>query len=383
MKTKINTICYMSMLLLGVYISVYQSIINSLSKTYSINNASVGIIIALHFIGSLITPIVFGEISDRIGKKPVAIISFSVLLSGLLAVFLFNNLFLIAAGIFLAGCGFAVIEGTLSGVLSDVNKVKTSKVISISQMFFSIGAVVGPLAALLLINTSGSWKAVFLLMIAMFGLILVFFIRLPLNESVQIIRNKTDLISLKFFKEKIFILLFISMFIYVGIEEGVAFWVNTYFIDIFNASQLGAYALSGYWTSMIIGRYLAGRFYTKRNLFLKGGLLISLLFMIIALLFRNSMVSLVCFIGVGLGFSAVWPVIMSQTADNYPKYTGTAMGIMMTAGAGGGIAIPFLIGLIANFTMIGIAFWVIPVMIILIFITQMQVCKNEPPQNEI
>lgn len=148
-KAKINTVCFMSMLLLGVYISVYQSIINSFSKIYSINNAVVGIIIALHFIGSLIAPVIFEEISDRIGKKPVVIISLSILISGL----------------------------------------------------------------------------------------------------------------------------------------------------------------------------LSGRFHTKRNLFLKGGLLTSLLFIITALLFRNSMVSLVCFIGAGLGFSAVWPVIMPKTAEYYPQYT--------------------------------------------------------------
>lgn len=280
MKTRINSLCYMSMLLLGIYISVYQSIINNISKSYSINNASVGVIISLHFIGSLIAPVIFGEISDRIGKKSVVIISYNILVAGLLAVYLSDNLLLIAAGIFIIGCGFAVIEGTLSGVLSDVNTVKTSRVISISQMFFSIGAVIGPLAALLLINLSGSWKVVFLLMILSFGLILVYFIRLKFGESVHIVRSNTGLISTKLFKEKIFILLLVSMFIYVGIEEGVAFWLSTYFENLYNASQLVAYTLSGYWASMIIGRYLASRFYDKQSLFLKGGLLTSLLFII-------------------------------------------------------------------------------------------------------
>jgi fucose permease len=383
-KTRINTLCYMSMLLLGTYISVYQSIINSISKSYSINNTSVGIIISLHFIGSLIAPVIFGEISDRIGKKSVVIISYIILIAGLLSIYLFDNLLLIAAGIFIIGCGFAVIEGTLSGVLSDVNTVKTSKVISISQMFFSIGAVAGPLVALLLINLSGSWKAVFLLVIVLFGLILVYFIRLQFGESVQIVRSDTGLISTKLFKEKIFIFLFISMFIFVGIEEGVAFWLITYFGNLYNASQLGAYTLSGYWASMIIGRYLASRFYSKQSLFLKGGLLTSLLFIIAALVFRNSMVNFVCFIGVGIGLSAVWPIIMSITADNYPRYTGTALGIMMTAGAGGGIAIPFIIGILANSIMIDVAFWVIPVLIVMISILQMQVPKiKEPFQNEI
>ncbi len=373
---KLHIACYISIGLLGIYISIYQSVINSISTQFALSKASVGIIIALHFIGSITAPLIFGEISDRIGKKPVVVMSFGILIAGLMAVYLFSSLFLTAAGIFLIGCGFAVIEGTLSGVLSDTNTGQSSRAISMSQMFFSIGAVVGPMASLLLLRITGNWKAVFVPMILLFAVTLLYFIRLKSGEGLTVTGNrrkaggKMELISIKLLKEKAFLLLIVSIFIYVGIEESVAFWINTYFIDLFNESKLGTYALSGYWASMILGRYLAGRFYTKRNLFLKGGLLLSLFFIITALLFKSSMLSLICFVGAGLGFSAVWPAIMSRTADSYPEYTGTAMGIMMTAGAGGGMAIPFLTGAVASLTTIGIAFWILPVFIVLILIIQ-------------
>ena len=382
-KTKINTACYISMGLLGVYISVYQSIISTITKNYSISNTVAGIIISLHFIGSFVAPIIFGEIGDRIGKKSIIIISLNLLIIGLLMVYLFDNILLLAIGIFIIGCGFAVNEGILSGLLSDVNIGKTNKVINISQMFLSIGAVTGPLITLLLIKLTGSWKFVFPLMIVLFGVILLYFTRLRfdgIRKTVQDHKN-TGLISIKLFKEKIFIYLCISIFIYVGIEEGIAFWLVTYFDNSFNAIQLGTYALSAYWASMIVGRYLASRFNNKQRFLLNGGLIASLVFICIALLWQNGIVSLICFAGVGLGFSAVWPIIISITAENYPKYTGTAMGIMMTAGAGGGIAVPFLIGTLTNFGKIYIVFWVVPILIVFILVTQIFIEKSKPHQE--
>ncbi len=372
MKTRLNILCYMTMILLGIYLSAYQNILSTISQSYSINAAAVGILISLHFIGSLTAPLIFGEISDRTGKKSVVIISFCIMISGLAAIFLSNGILMVAIGIFLIGNGFAVTEGVLTGVLADENIGEAGRVISMSQVFFCVGAVAGPLAALLTERVSGSWKTIFLLLIVLFAVLLTNFARITINKGKPSKDSGTGskLISVKLFKEKAFVMLCISMFIYVGIEEGVAFWLNTYFESSYELKALGSYVLSIYWSGMIVGRYLASRFSSKNTLFLKAGLLISLLFITVPLIWRSEAIGIICFFGVGLGFSAVWPVLMSIIANRYPEYTGTAMGAMMTAGAGGGVAVPFLMGVIANFTAISAAFWVIPVSVILILILQ-------------
>lgn len=373
MKSRINNISYISIGLLGVYISIYQSIISTITANYSISNSVAGLIISMHFTGSLVAPVIFGEISDRVGKKAVVLAAFIIFITGLIFVYLFNSIVMVAIGIFLIGSGFGVIEGTLSGILSDVNTDETGRVISISQMFFSIGAVAGPMIALYLTGLYSSWKVLFLLLIIMYCTILVYLIRLKLNGSNNAVRCDHGLISVKLIKERIFILLCISIFIYVGIEEGVAFWLNTYFGSTYNAGQLGAYALSGYWGGMIAGRYIASRFAEYNKQLIAGGLLFSFFCLITALLVNSSIVNFICFIGVGLGFSAVWPVIISTAARYYPEYTGTTLGIMMTCSAAGGIAVPFLIGFIADFSKIGTAFRVIPVMTILILAAQVYI----------
>lgn len=360
LRRRINAACYASMALLGIYLTVYQSVISEISNEHSIGPTAMGVIIALHFMGSITAPVIFGEISDRVGKKPVVMISFVIIIAGLLSVYIFDGLLLIAAGIFLIGCGFAVIEGSLSGVLSDVNSGEVGKVINISQMFFSIGAVAGPLMALFLGRMTGSWKSVFLVIIILFCLIAAFISRLDFGRKEGPVSGTTGLISAALLKQNIFILLCLSMFLYVGIEEGIAFWLKSYFQKVFNSSYLGAFTLSGYWASMIIGRFLASRFHKKYALFLKAGLLLALVANIIALLFKNSFVNTVCFILVGLGFSAVWPIITSITAESFPEYTGTAMGFMMTSGAAGGAVVPFLMGAAVDEMSLSAAFWILP-----------------------
>lgn len=369
-KKRINSACYISMCLLGVYLAVYQSIIGTISKEYAIGSAAMGLIISLHFAGSIIAPVIFGEISDRKGKKPVTIMAFILVIAGLLSVFIFKNLIIISAGIFVIGCGFAVIEGNLAAVITEVNTENSGQAMNFTQMFFSVGAVFGPLLSIFLIKSTGSWKSIFLLLIIAFTLLAVY-ISSPLpGKSSNRSEAINGLITVKLLKNKVFVLLCISMFAYVGIEEGLAFWFGSYFGNHPGqvSDTLAACTLSGYWGIMIPGRYLASRMHNSYNLFLKGGLVFALFSIVIALLFRGSVVSAIFFILSGLGFSAVWPIIVTITAVSYPEYNSTAMGIMMTSGAGGGAVVPLLMGVITGYIGVEWAFCIFPVIILLILL---------------
>lgn len=363
-----------------MYLAVYQITINSISGEFAISSTISGLLISLHFAGIMIAPAIFGEISDRIGKKPVIIMSFIILISGLLLVYFFNILVLIATGILLIGCGFGVIEGVMSGLLADINSERTNQVINISQMYFSIGAVLGPITALWITEIFGGWKQNYIVLALLF-LILLFIIarqkHKKINSEGGILENTISgspiskgPISMMLLKERMLILLCISIFIYVGIEESAAFWTNTYFHDVLNTEKLGAYALSGYWGSMIIGRYLGSRFEEKGNIFSSVGLFISFVSLILALIVKSPVFNLVCFVLLGFGFSVVWPVLMATAAKSYPKYTGTTMGIMMMFGAAGGIIVPFITGAVGELAGIAGALWIIPIFILLIILLQ-------------
>ncbi|HHW47274.1 MAG TPA: MFS transporter [Clostridiaceae bacterium] len=377
MKTRLNAICYITMCLLGIYISVYQNHLNTISSEYSVSSTIMGTIVALHFAGSIITPTISGEIGDRVGKKLVVVIAFVVFIVGLALIFFFENILLLAAGIFLIGCGFSTIEGMLSGVLTDNNREHRSRVIDISQLFFCVGAIAGPLLAVLFSEIFVEWKSIFLFLLGMFLLVMVLFISTKVEGAVEPGEKSSGLITVKLFKSKLFIIFCISIFLYVGVEEGVAFWTTTYFETVFEAKQLGSYALSAYWGAMVVGRYLASRFEKKRSLFTFWGLVISVAFSIAALVIKNPVVNFACFIAVGFGFSVIWPFIVASAAEKYPEYTGTAIGILMTSSAGGGLLFPFIMGAITGVSSIPAAFGVIPAATMIIFILLFGQLRNK------
>jgi len=264
-------------------------------------------------------------------------------------------------------------------------------------MYFSIGAVLGPMLALWVAEILGGWKQNYIVLAVLFFILLIVVLsqkhtkimgdEIIGNKIMDDIKNKESadenisktapaqkgLITILLLKEKTLIMLCISIFVYVGIEEAVAFWTNTYFFDMFNMEKLGAYALSGYWGSMILGRYIGSKFEEKSTMFCLGGLFISFVSIVLALVIKNPAFNLVCFVLIGFGFSVVWPHLMATAAMNYYKYTGTVMGVMTMFGSAGGIVMPFLMGAIKEMRGIWAAFLIVPVLILSILLIQKRV----------
>lgn len=376
----INLACYFTMVLLGLYLAGYQNAVDSITKEYSISSAIMGAIIALHFIGSITSPVVFGEISDRKGTKIVTLTAFVFLIIGLLAVSLIKNIYILALGIFLIGCGFSVIEGTLSTVLSNNNPGHTVKVINMSQMFFCIGAVLSPIFTLFIMKRFGSWKYVFIILTFLFFFMAVIFFRFDLdksrNKQTKNIECENKIHSFVLLKQKSFILLCLAMFIYVGVEEGIAFWMTTFFGHTYNSTLWGSYALSAYWAGMVLGRFFAALLPEKGITFLKIGTILTCFSILLVLLTENKVLGFVSFALVGLGFSVTWPMIVSITSEKFHNFRGTAIGIMMSLGALGGTVFPFLIGIFDNFGKIRIAFWIIPILVIMLLIAILSAVKK-------
>ena len=90
-------------MLIGFYLSIYQSVISEISGMFGTGGALTGIMIALYFTGAFLSPIVCGELGDRIGKKPVLLAGFIVLTTGVIIVALSKHVLITCAGIFLMG----------------------------------------------------------------------------------------------------------------------------------------------------------------------------------------------------------------------------------------------------------------------------------------
>lgn len=365
-RPKYNPSAFLVLGLLGLYLSVYQSVLEDLSNDFMLKPSQVGLIISFHFIGSILLPMVLGELSDRVGSKPALFTSFSCIILGLFIFLSGRSAFIFCVGSMLAGGGFAVLEGTITGLLAAVNPDRINSILNLSQMFFCLGACLGPLVVFSVALAKQTWQVsyVFVLVLFIFAMMLFCFVDVPSHRTERI--HGLQLKGL--LKNPIFMLLLLSIFLYVGIEEGAAFWITSYLHHVSRSAIPVMFFLTAYWLGMGSGRLLFSFINMHYKRWMIYSLLFSFVFVLLFLIFADHSWILLPIFLVGFGFAPVWPVLMMDAYHCGGQATQTAMGSMMASGAAGGATVPFVLGYLAQKTSMPDAMTMLPILLAILII---------------
>lgn len=337
------------MLLLGVNLSVYQSVIIDINSSFNLDGASAGLFVALYFLGSLIVPAPAGELSDRVGKKLVLMIACVVFITGIVVVSQATGIIACGTGILLIGSGSCTIEGLFSAKITDENPNSSEKLMNFSQLFFCVGAVLGPILALSIKSLGADWQSIMLIIAALFLPAAVSLVLIPGDKkSTDVIGRKSKSYSLMLLKDIKFLILFFSMLLYVGAEIGVAFSITGYYSSTGQASYTGEIALSLFWAGMIIGRLVAGVLHKQSDKIMIICLLTGTVFSLLLQFQHQTFISTALFFLLGLSFSAIWPLLMAFCTQIFKSFSGTAGGLMVVGGSIGGMTFPALMGAVTG-----------------------------------
>jgi len=141
----------------------------------------------------------------------------------------------------------------------------------------------------------------------------------------------------------------VALLFYVGAELGANNWVAEYFVvGLRSSTELGATAVAAMWAGLLIGRVSLSLFFrgTRQTELLLTLALISLVSLTGLFLVESAPAGLVFIFLTGLGFSGIFPVVMSLVS-RYSRH-GSAVGLV-TMGAGfGGLVFPFAISVLAE-----------------------------------
>ncbi|HVT98360.1 MAG TPA: MFS transporter [Acidobacteriaceae bacterium] len=145
-------------------------------------------------------------------------------------------------------------------------------------------------------------------------------------------------------------LYFLSIFLYVGSEQGTANWISEFLSHYhgFDPHTTGATAVAWFWGLMTIG-CLAGMILLKLfdsrvvlRVFGFGALLC-----LSGALFGPAAMAKVCFPCVGLFASVMWPIIISLALNSVLEHQGPLAGILCS-GIMGGAILPLVIGRLSD-----------------------------------
>lgn len=212
------------------------------------------------------------------------------------------------------------------------------------------GLLIGVLAAV--VPTGLAWVSCYWLLAAGSAIMiaLLALVRFPTVERQEDEKAGNWQTHRSVFRMPVVLLFLASTFAYVGAEQGTANWMSQFLATYHHRDPqtTGALAVSWFWGLMtagcVIGVILVRRFDSRKVLI--GGSCLTLVMLTIAL-FGSDSVSVVAFPLVGLGASAMWPMIVSLGLNSVAEHHGTVSGILCT-GIAGGAVVPLGIGYLSD-----------------------------------
>lgn len=339
------------MLSIGFEMGGFQAVVREMSSYFSLGKLSMGLLVSSQYLSIIVMPAVFGRIADKIGKKRILVIFMCLFCVGTFLVGSSHWLSLTLIGFFLIGSGYGVAESVCTALLSDQYGSDADRYMNLSQAFLCIGAVIAPLFASRLLP---AWRWVFFVS---GGICIISAVMLVFESGFRVVlsHSPAKVVDLSLFKSKLFVMFFVIMIIYVGLENGFGYFTESIFYESY-ASSLGTYAISLYWASMAISRILSSL--SSKDLYrqlLFRFALIALVF--IALYISKSQYFFLFLCGaVGFSYGPIWSYIMSLAASLYPEKTASVIGLISSGCGIGGVLFPILMGAIVKYTPSGSGF---------------------------
>lgn len=366
------------MFFLGFEISGFQLVLLDISKEFNLDTQGMGMLAAAQYAAGVLAPLLFGRISDAIGKKKVTLIFASVFVAGCVFIGFSGGAWAFLLGAFFVGAGFSVCECTLCAAMLDAWGEAGERRLNFTQALFGMGAVVSPLIVNQLTVTLGlPWRVHFFLAGAGFLAAIPFLARVEFfhilgNAVERRGRAKSRLFTLPF------LCVFICILIYTGLENGVGYFLDLLFATQLETPWLSAPALSVFWLCMAASRFLFSRLKIRARYAVFGLFFVSAVLLPLFLVGQSATLAFVISAAAGLAFGPIWAMLISMAGEENPERSGAAVSVMGAGSGFGGMASPMLFGAIAGWVGLKYSYWMLSGAAVLAIALMLLYIKKRP-----
>ncbi len=326
----------------------YQASLLYIGEEYALDHSAQGVIASVELFATMIAPIVLGSIADKAGKKIMLTLFTAMRVFSGIIILLATHSLPFAVGVFVLGFATSIIQYVAIAEMDDAYPVTKHKRMGGITAMYAFGAVIAPLIVGAAIKNSFGWKSFFAsdCIISLILTILLWKISFEPREKVTASDISEDNSAAGSGSEIYFggvALLCIIMFIYVGVENGVGFFLNGFMHDHVH-SERGYFAVSLFWMAMIPSRVLCGYFCRYRRFLLCAAPTGAAVLLGILSAVTNEYAAFVLVFILGFFCGAVYPNVLTYAADFSGKKTATVIAAITVATGVGGTVISAAFG---------------------------------------
>lgn len=342
-RNTLHWILFFAVFMNGFEAAGYQTSLGSIGKEFALNGTGMGMLASVQLIAGLIAPLLFGPLADKLGKKRLLVAFFAAGTASSMCLAVCAGYRTFAAGIFLMGLSVSTTQYVSIAAIADLYPVSWSKKIGWITGFYSFGAVVAPMVCGYYLENGGSWKILFSMMGSAEILIMIATLAMDFSPREDVRETSGKRMPAGTWVLSGILLLCAVMFMYVGFENGFAFFVTSYLTEVLNADH--AYiALSLFWFMMIPARVACGYLgHLNRQILVIASLGAAILALAIGTVGNGKAAITLC-LPLGFFCGAIYPSVLTQSLAFAGGKTATATGMITAATGLGGAVVTLLTG---------------------------------------
>ena len=332
--------------LAGLNCGWFGPLVPSIAISQKVPLVEAGSLISVYSGGSLIPLAVGRQLVEKFGGRN-CLMAASLLFCGGLAI-LSVGAGIIGMSIGAAALGIGAGLNSIAGTICILRLASGSSAASLGRLnvFFGIGALLGPVVALVGLNSAWSFHAVYA-----FGALyaLAVFAAIFTDKQMDVRVPPVDLTVSKFKPMQAPALLYTaSVFLYVGVEVALATWLFTFLSASCNLSkELAGWSMTALWAGLTTGRMASVQLFKYIPAARIALTAMAIAFSVILLLAAHpglGSLSLGVIFLLGLGFGPIFPTLVSSASERYKQHSASITSLVVTAGALAGITFPIFVG---------------------------------------
>ena len=370
---RMAALVFLIFIAISLLTNILGPIIPDVIQGFSLTLSAAALLPFSFFIAYGVMSIPAGLLVERYSEKPVILGAFALSLAGSLLVACWPGYSSALVSVFLIGVAMAVLQVAINPLLRVAGGEEHFAFnCALAQLLFGGASFVSPQVysylvtaldprapkagalALLASVTPARWPWISLYwlfaVLSVTMLILVVLFRFPAVERTEEEAIGSWRLHRQLFGNRTVLLYFVSVFAYVGCEQGTANWISEFLTKYHGVDPhtQGAMEVAWFWGLLTIGCGLGLgllKLLDSRKVLIGASL--GAMAALTAALFGNTATALLAFPAVGLFASVMWPVVMSLALNSLSHSHGAFAGILCTAIIGGAV-VPLCIGQIGD-----------------------------------